>query len=108
MSTPGGDSNPGLYATFGPIDMEADGVFASPLADVESGEGGETYAPTEVSRTTTYTFQGGEFVYQLTDPQGETYWMQSFSQQIYPFNATILQVRVPWAVKGCGARGTRC
>lgn len=32
VSTPGGDANPGLYATFGPIDMEADGVFVTPLA----------------------------------------------------------------------------
>lgn len=32
VETPDGDTNPGLYATFGPIEMEADGAFGPPFA----------------------------------------------------------------------------
>lgn len=84
------DNNPGLYATFGPIEMEADGVYSTPLASIASNET-SSYGVTQVKRKTTYTFNAGGWAYQLTDDAGETYWMQSYSTQLYPFNTTLLQ-----------------
>ena len=90
MYTPGGDTNPGLYAPFGPIEMEADGIYQEAINSTGT-DNMSSYQTSQVTRTTTYTFNAGEWVYQLTDAEGETYWLQSYSQQLYPWNATLLQ-----------------
>ena len=33
----------------------------------------------------------GSWVHQLTSNEGDTYWRQSYSTQLYPFNKTVLQ-----------------
>ncbi|MEM9464079.1 MAG: hypothetical protein AAGA90_01835 [Actinomycetota bacterium] len=50
------------------------------LATAEVGEASEEYAPDLVVRTTTWTYQAGTEVFELTDPEGNVYTMQSYSR----------------------------
>lgn len=45
---------------------------------------GTPYVPHEVSRSTVFTFDRGETVYELRAPDGSTYVMQTWSQQVDP------------------------
>ena len=54
----------------------------------EGSVGGKLYADNEVQRITTYTYNAGEMVYELTSADGSIYRMQSYAQFIDP-NLTI-------------------
>jgi hypothetical protein len=45
---------------------------------------GDPYVPSDVQRTATWTYDPGRLVYQLTDPNGDLYVMQSYARFIYP------------------------
>lgn len=47
---------------------------------VEPGTANQPYAERTVLRTTTYVYEAGEEVYELTAPTGEIYIMQAMSQ----------------------------
>ena len=67
-------------ADFGGIEMYRQ-------ASVESGslaDAAAAYAPRAVDRSTVFTFDEGRTVYELTDPAGSTYVMQTWSQQKDP------------------------
>ena len=49
------------------------------LATTEATEESSAYVPDLVERTTTWTFEAGTEVYELTDPDGNVYTMQSYS-----------------------------
>ena len=53
--------------------------------------GSVPYVPYTVSRGTVYLFKAGTLVYELTDPSGNVYVMQSYSKQIDP-NLTLRQL----------------
>jgi hypothetical protein len=64
--------------TFGGIEMTLE-------ATVAIGDGATTpYTPHAVTRATTFTFDKGNKIYELTAPDGTKYVMQTFSQQIDP------------------------
>ena len=65
--------------TFGGIAMQLDGRVSVPIADVIAGS---SYVLRPVSRSPTTIFQAGKPVYELVDPQGSVYTMQSLSQQV--------------------------
>lgn len=44
----------------------------------------EAYAPQEVARDTVFVFAAGKPVFELTDPQGQVYMMQSYAQMVDP------------------------
>ncbi|MEO1059915.1 MAG: hypothetical protein AAFZ07_00750 [Actinomycetota bacterium] len=50
------------------------------LATTEASEESLPYEPDLVVRTTTWTYEAGTEVYELTDPDGNVYTMQSYSQ----------------------------
>lgn len=59
--------------SFGGIEMQL-------LATIGDGSAqGAAYGPIEVVRTITWTFNAGTEIYELTDPEGNTYVMQSYS-----------------------------
>jgi len=42
--------------------------------------GDQFYVPNQVNRTTTFTYEAGQPVFELTDPDGNVYMMQSYAQ----------------------------
>lgn len=50
------------------------------LATTVVSEESEIYVPDLVDRTTTWTYQAGTEIYELTDPDGNVYIMQSYSR----------------------------
>jgi len=65
---------------FGGIEMYRQAsVAVGPLVDAA-----KPYTPHEVSRSTVFTFDAGQTVYELTAPDGTTYLMQTWSQQKDP------------------------
>ena len=63
--------------TFGDLQMRL-------LATVEVNPNNTPYSEITVQRTTTYTFNSGEEIYELTAPGGAVYVMQSMSQIVDP------------------------
>lgn len=73
----------------GPMPEEQDfgGIGMYRQASVEIGSlaaAAVPYVPREVDRSTVFTFDAGQTVYELTTPDGTTYVMQSWSQQKDP------------------------
>lgn len=54
------------------------------LAIAEASEESTAYTPDLVVRTTTWTYQAGTEVYELTDPEGYVYTMQSYARIVDP------------------------
>lgn len=69
-------------STQGGIPMRKAGELDIPLLSVPSF--GKPYKPYEVERATTWVFSAGKAVYELVNPQGEVYTMQSYSVQKAP------------------------
>ena len=69
-----------LHQDFGGIDMIKRATV--PVPDVAKAS--TPYTPNHVNRETVFTFNAGQTVYELTAPDGATYEMQSWSQEIDP------------------------
>jgi hypothetical protein len=80
----GGDvSGSGETKNFGGIEMTKVATSTGPLE--EAGAGGlPPYTPVQVARTTIWIYDSGKAVFELTDPKGNVYVMQSYSQQVDP------------------------
>ncbi len=65
---------------FGGLDMNELAV----VTVTQRLDGLKPYVPSSVERKTVFTFAAGSTVYELTDPNGATYVMQSWSQQVEP------------------------
>jgi hypothetical protein len=65
--------------TFGGIEMRITGELDLPLSEVIGGE--PSYVPRSVMRTTTWVYEAGKPVYELVDPEGRIFDMQSYSVQ---------------------------
>ena len=50
----------------------------------ESTVGDQLYVPNEVQRDTVFAYEAGQPVFELTDPDGHVYMMQSYSQIVDP------------------------
>lgn len=73
-----GDTAAGDTFTFGGIKMSLRGQIETPIGEPLVGE--EFYVPNEVQRETTYTFHRDEKTFQLIDPDGNVYVMQSYAR----------------------------
>jgi hypothetical protein len=67
---------------FGGIEMNQQAILEARLSQGSVGE--KLYTDNEVQRKTTYTYDAGNMVYELTSPEGDVYRMQSYSQIIDP------------------------
>src|SRR5262249_28774742 len=63
----------------GGLQMHLAGTLDAPLATVQAGQA--PYSPLDVNRTTTWIYDAGKPVYELVDPQGRVFDMQSYSVQ---------------------------
>lgn len=65
--------------TFGSLEMRLSGELDVPLSEAMGGE--KAYKTRTVARATTFVYDAGKPVYELVDPQGQIYDMQSYSVQ---------------------------
>jgi hypothetical protein len=65
--------------TFGDLEMRWSGTIDAPAAQVAGGQ--KPYTPLSVARTTTWVYDAGAPVYELVDPAGRIFDMQSYSVQ---------------------------
>ena len=75
--------------TSSPDELTVGGIQFGLAAQLQSPVGTPTvgdipYVRNPVQRNTTYTFLKGRLVYELTDPEGNVFVMQSYSQQFEP------------------------
>ena len=73
-------AGPELHQDFGGIDMIKRATVA--ITDIVAAN--KPYNVNHVNRKTEFTFNAGSEIYELTDPGGAKYVMQSWSQQIDP------------------------
>ncbi|MEM9520964.1 MAG: hypothetical protein AAGA37_16710 [Actinomycetota bacterium] len=76
-----GDGSGGTGAASGgeSIIQQFGDITMSLLATTDVSEESRSYVPDLVERTTTWTFDAGTEVYELIDPEGHVYTMQSYS-----------------------------
>jgi metal-sulfur cluster biosynthetic enzyme len=72
----------GEVKTFGGIEMAARAEINMPLLGATIGK--SFYQPTDVRRETVWLFAAGKPVFELTDPKGQVYMMQSYAQIVDP------------------------
>ncbi len=84
-----GSSSTGQTFTFGGIEMSLRGTIVTPVGTPTVGE--QFYVPNTVQRQTVYTYQAGQPIYELLDPDKNVYVMQSYSQ-IVDKNLTVNQL----------------
>lgn len=77
-----GASTGGPTCIFGGIEMTYRGKIAS--KGVEAIVEDKPWVPHQVQRQTVYTYNVGEYVYELKTPEDDIYIMQSYSQQVDP------------------------
>ncbi len=77
ITATGGATTSGETFTFGNIEMGLRAIITTPADQPTVGE--TFYFPNEVQRQTIFTFLAGTEVYELTDPEGYVYIMQSYA-----------------------------
>ncbi len=78
----GGLTAAGDETTFGTIGMRLRAVLETRIGGDLVGD--HLYTPNTVQRDTRYVFYAGDYIYTLTDPDGQIYVMQSYAQIIDP------------------------
>lgn len=78
----GGATAAGEVFTFGGIKMSLRAKLETPVGEPLVGE--EYYVPNQVQRETRYTFRRDEPTFQLIDPEGHVYVMQSYARILDP------------------------
>ena len=73
-----GSSTSGDTYTFGGIEMNLRATLNTPAGQPTVGD--QFYVPNEVARDTIFTYEAGKPIFQLTDPAGNVYVMQSYAQ----------------------------
>jgi hypothetical protein len=68
--------------TFGGLTARLSGTLDLPISAVAGGQ--KPYAPLAVARTTTWVYDAGKQVYELVDPAGRVFDLQSYSVQSSP------------------------
>ena len=77
----------GISATGKTIDVNGIEMGERATLDISITQalgGRKLYTPNEVLRDTTFTFRAGKPVFELTDPEGHVYRMQSYAQIVDP------------------------
>lgn len=86
-----GSSNTGQVKNFDGLEMSLRGVLTGKLRSLFTS-GAKPYRTKTVARETTYVFEAGKAVYELTDRDGNVYVMQSYSQQV---DSTLTMAQLP-------------
>lgn len=73
-----GSSQTGKTFTFGGIEMGLRATLTTPAGQPTVGD--QFYAPNAVKRDTVWVYNAGKPIFELTDPQGGVYVMQSYAQ----------------------------
>lgn len=73
-----GSSTTGQTFTFGGIEMGLRATLTTPAGQPTVGN--QFYAPNQVQRDTVWIYHAGKPIFELTDPQGNVYIMQSYAQ----------------------------
>ncbi len=73
-----GSSQTGKTFTFGGIEMGLRATLTTPAGQPTVGD--QFYAPNQVQRDTVWVYDAGKPIFELTDPQGGVYVMQSYAQ----------------------------
>ena len=73
-----GSSTTGESANFEGLEMQLRGQLQICIWQAPMGQ--KLYSPNMVKRDTIFSYQAGQFVYELQSPQGDVYRMQSYSQ----------------------------
>jgi hypothetical protein len=73
-----GSSKTGQTFTFGSIEMGLRATLTTPAGQPTVGD--QFYTPNQVQRDTTWIYHAGKPIFELTDPQGNVYIMQSYAQ----------------------------
>lgn len=76
------DSPTFTFGGEGGIQMQRRGVLETKVGDDTVGE--QYYVPNQVERDTVFVYEAGKPVFELTDPDGHVYMMQSYSQIVDP------------------------
>ena len=74
----------GETKNFGGIEMTKAARIQLPLSALRGGFTSTPYTNTEVTRNTIWIYDAHRAVFELTDPSGGVYVMQSYSQQVDP------------------------
>jgi hypothetical protein len=82
LTSTGGVTSSGDTLTVDGIEFGLVGQLQTPVGDATIGT--DPYVVNTVQRNTIYTFKKGFQVFELTDPSGNVYVMQSYSQQVDP------------------------
>jgi hypothetical protein len=78
IQSTGSASSTGKTFTFGGIEMGLDGTLTTAAGQPTVGE--QPYVVNQVKRDTIWTYDAGKPIFELTDPDGHVYVMQSYSQ----------------------------
>jgi hypothetical protein len=78
IQSTGSAGSTGHTFTFGGIEMGLDGTLTTPAGQPTVGE--QPYTVNQVKRDTIWTYDAGQPIFELTDPDGNVYVMQSYSQ----------------------------
>lgn len=73
-----GSSKTGQTFTFGGIEMGLRGTLTTPAGQPTVGD--QFYWPNQVQRDTVWIYHAGQPIFELTDPEGNVYIMQSYAQ----------------------------
>jgi hypothetical protein len=84
-----GETAAGGTFTFGGIKMSLRAKLTTKVGEATVGE--QFYVPNRVQRNTTYTFDRDKLMYELVDPDGNVYVMQSYAQ-IVAKNLTLAKL----------------
>jgi len=80
IESTGPQTGTGKTFTFGGIEMGLDGTLTTQAGQPTVGE--QPYVINEVNRDTIWTYDPGKPIFELTDPDGHVYVMQSYSQLV--------------------------
>lgn len=78
IESTGSAGSTGMTFTFGGIEMGLDGTLTTLAGQPTVGE--QPYTVNQVKRDTIWTYDAGKPIFELTDPDGHVYVMQSYSQ----------------------------
>jgi hypothetical protein len=80
IQSTGSQTSTGKTFTFGGIEMGLDGTLTTQAGQPTVGQ--QAYVVNEVKRDTIWTYDAGKPIFELTDPDGHVYVMQSYSQLV--------------------------
>src|SRR5262249_9617945 len=75
-----GSSQTGATFTFGGIEMGLRATLTTEVGQATAGD--QLYSPNQVKRDTVWIYDAGKPIFELVDPQGNVYVMQSYSQMV--------------------------